>query len=961
MPFDRLRQGFSQFFATPQALIGNVVKRFNQPITARGIGTNRPNFAQPFQIIRNLTQSVPKFAPIQRQPVQRPDFNKFMNVQNFVPQPIKQLRTNIGQTLQRTPTIRQPVGLGANILNLGLGTLQSAGRTLARTKPYEQRTSEEKLEDIGTFSMFLPIGGVSKFISPSKINQAKQAFAHAFTGATRQAGTKIPAAQLNKRITQFAKMNVSDRFDDLTNTAIKIAKFVTGAEKGLVINPPPGMGLSIADISKQFQKERGFIKTVKGAKLTAPEVAAGVKGTYSPITNQGTLTQAQQIVDQGYDVAKQRVLKEPLSAETNVIGQEIMRRAQSEGRFDEAIELAETLAKKGTEAGQATQAFSIWSRLTPEGMLRYAAKTIQQATSERGVLDKVFGRIPKQLTSKEGELITDFMTKANQATDPALRDKYAKLALQVINDKVPMGVNEMLDVFRLNNILSNPRSHMRNIWGNTLNAYIVRPAELIAEGRPIEAVKYEVGALKALPDAIDDAIKAFKGDITDFGKLDIRQLRNKKLPFITSASLRSLEAEDKFFSRIIQGAEIARGKTQAQASKFAEDLLYRRSIGDQEAQGAMLNLVDNVIGRFLSVASRTPGINWFVPFARTPFNIAKMSLEFSPIGFGTLPGAGDPRAQFAKATIGSLLSLTGAKLAMEGRATFAPPTDPDAKELFYGSGKRPFSIQIGDKWIPVSYLGPLGFAVMLPAMWRYYSDEAPTALASGDLEKMSQVATAMIYYWSQQTPLAGVGNFVDLARGNVDLNFLRNLGFTASQIIPYTGLLTYATQVLDPIFRRPQGFGEQILAGLPGLSQGLDYYTTPEGLPAERPPSATLAPYTLGTREPKYETPLESRQTRLQENKFLNVEGKEFERIEERTKALIESGNIEEARTIIAENKDLFQKGMLIKEARKRMRTLQDMRDKAASDKRLTDEQRQRMMETIQQEMQRHLNLVEGL
>lgn len=1004
MPLERLRQGFSQIFAAPQALIGNVVKKFNQPITARGIGTNRPNFTQPIQIIRNFTTSFNKPITAQgvggqgygllnqpaRTRIQPSTVNRYMNVQNFVPQPIKQARLNIGQTLQRFPTIDQlkfNVPFLNNVLprdpisrfvaNQPSETVRSIGRVLANPKPLEQRTFGEKLEAFGNLAMVAPIGRIA-----GKLPGLRGAINKQLEPAVKYLRGRLTPQDVAE-IEEFIDLSFKSRgrgnlgkIGQLTHAGLteaipeaktwgsqRLAKAAQYILNRLSESPDTSakLGLSIADIGQQFQKERGFIKTVRGAKLTAPEVAAGVKGTYSPITNQGTLTQAQQIVDQGYDVAKQRVLKEPLSAETNVIGQEIMRRAQSEGRFDEAIELAETLAKKGTEAGQATQAFSIWSRLTPEGMLRYAAKTIQQATSERGVLDKVFGKIPKQLTPKDSELITDFMNKANQATDPASQEKYAKLALDVINDKIPYGVNEMLDTFRLNNILSNPRSHMRNIWGNLLNTYALRPAQLAAEGRPLEAIKYEVGALKSLPDAIEDGLKAFKGDLSTFGKLDIRQTRGKKAPIIFSGALRALEAEDKFFTRLIQSGEIARGKTAEQATKFADELLFRKSIGDKEAQGYLLNFLDDSIGSLLKFAARTPAVNWFVPFARTPFNIAKMSLEYSPVGLVTIPGAQNTRNQVAKAAIGSLVTLFGAQLAMEGRTTFAPPTDPEAKELFYGSGKRPFSIQVGDKWIPVAYLGPLGFSMMLPAMVKYYNDEAPTALTSGDTEKMFQLANAMIYYWSQQTPLAGVGNFVDLARGNTDLNFLRNLGFTASQIILYTGLFNYATQVLDPIFRRPQGFGEQVLAGIPELSKNLDYYTTPEGLPAERPPSATSLPYTLGTREPQYEIPLKARNTRLQENKFLKESDKDFERIEERAKDLIESGNLDQARTIIAENKDLFQKGMLIKEARKRIRTLQDVRDEAASDKRLTEEQRQRMMETIQQEMQRHLNLVEGL
>lgn len=982
MPLENLRAVLPRLFAKPQVAVSNLVGRVKtlpQQIQATGqlIGQGFQQKIVPRvqPVVQRVSQPLkPTGIPLQSGPI-RPQLR-----QRFI---------KTGRELQRFPStsysppiLKGNQGLARPIIEYATGLpgeiVRSYGRTFERAGQGKlaQGGFGERFEDISNILPIIPVGRISTFI-PKPTQQRAIAALNGLKNFDKFSNNPTAQMQIDTNVQKIAKELIPNVVGSKEMRRLSTANPIEWRKTiysflqdklSQAKNPIPNIGLTTRNILGKTseiplgQKERGFVTTVKQSPTTTPQIATKVQGAYTPITNQATLQGAQRVVNENYDIAKQRVINEPLSADTNVIGQEIMRRAQNEGRFDEAIEIAETLAKKGTEAGQSIQAFSIWSRLTPEGMLRYGAKSIQQATENRGIVDKAFGRIPKNLTPEDSKLITGFMKKAQIATTPEEQTKFTKLAMEVINEKIPYGIKETFDTFRLNNILSNPRSHMRNIWGNLLNTYITRPTQLAFEGRPVEALKYEAAALKALPDAIDDAIKGFKGEITDLGKLDVQTLQGKKAPLLISGALRTLEATDRFFLRLIQNGEVSRGKTSEQAKQFAEQLLYRSKIGENKAQGYFLNFLDNSIGGLLKFASRTPAINWFVPFARTPFNVAKMQLEFSPAGLATIPGAQDKRAQVAKAAIGSMATLFGGKLALEGRTTFAPPTDPDAKELFYGSGKRPFSIQVGDKWIPSVYFGPLGLALMLPAMHKWYNEDAPTALTSNQIEKITQTIQAMIFYWSQQTPLSGIGSFIDIARGNTDINVLKNLGFTASQVIPYTGLLNYVAQKLDPIYRKPQGFGEQIISGIPGLSKNIErFYSTPKGEPSTRPPSHFILPYTLGTQEKEYEAPLQSRQTRLQENKVFSEMASDFNEIEDRTKKMIEAGNVEGAKALITENKEVFRKGLVIKEAKKRVRGLQDMRDKAAKDDRLTIEQKQKVFSIIEQETQKHFQLLNTL
>ncbi len=637
---------------------------------------------------------------------------------------------------------------------------------------------------------------------------------------------------------------------------------------------------AVRETGEKALKERGFVKTVKEAVTTAPEVAEKVEGVYKPITNKETIRKAKNVIDmEGWDVAKNRVFKEPLSAETNTIGQLLMERAQKEKRFDEAVEIAETLARKGTEAGQAIQSFSVWSKLTPEGMLKYATKQIMTAEEKMGfatrTMRKIFGKEMPKLMSDDAEYITDIMKQANKATSETEKARLSKLALERVADKIPWGVSDVIDTYRYNNMLSNPMTHLRNAWSNLINTFVAKPGAMVAEGRPIEAVKYETGALKAFPDAIDSFVKTFKGEeVIDLTKkIDIQTARGKKVPLAVSWPTRGMEAGDKFFSALIEAGEKARGATAGEARKAAEYWLYRQNLSPAE-QGYLLNALDN-IPKGLYYLRKVPFAGWTIPFIRTPFNFGKMWFEFSPMGFATIPGASNKRAQMGKALIGSIVTLVGLKAALEGRTTWSSPTTEKEKELFYATGRKPFSVLIQGKWVPMATFGPFAWAVALPAAWQYFDKEARTALTDEDYGKAAKTVGSLVNFWSQSTPMQGLGGFVRMIEGDVDYNLIRTAASTTSQLVPFTALQRYIATAIDPIYRRPRTFGEQLKTGIPFLSKQIERtYTEPTGEPSERNIWQYFTPYGLGEGKSWYEPLLKEYQRERQE-KYLQKKEKE--------------------------------------------------------------------------------------
>lgn len=150
------------------------------------------------------------------------------------------------------------------------------------------------------------------------------------------------------------------------------------------------------------QQERGFTDTLRGAEATSPYLQGLIdqdgRFKYEKITNQDTWVQANNVLDTNPVEASAtlRMLDrnpEAVDARGVAVGFARMIRAQAEaaehmaaGRkeqatalYDEAANLAAGTATALTKAGQVVQAAAMWQRLSPQGVLRFAAQFVQRS------------------------------------------------------------------------------------------------------------------------------------------------------------------------------------------------------------------------------------------------------------------------------------------------------------------------------------------------------------------------------------------------------------------------------------------------------------------------------------------------------------------------------------------------------------------------------------------------------
>lgn len=642
------------------------------------------------------------------------------------------------------------------------------------------------------------------------------------------------------------------------------------------------------ELPPEGQKLKRFPQTVQRSEQTTQELKEAVgdiEPFYTPITNKESLAQAEAVIKESPDIARTRILSdEPVSAEKSALAVRLIKKYESEKNLDAAIEILDSYDKQLREAGRFIQAASLWNKLSPEGMLRVAEREARKAGVE----------LPTHIK----DILAKRMTEIQKMAEGAGKDKATLEVMNTIAEQLPPTKMDLFDAYRYQNMLSNPRSHERNIYGNLFQTLITRPSDLFAEAtydlirHPFNPVARDAKFLdipkyyQQVFTSIPQAFAAFQEGLrqgkisekileTGVGKAEtaIEALRREKLPKALTFIPRLMEATDRFFSVLIGTGEkarlLSRGKNEtdatAQARELAEKYLFRSKIAHDPKEPLFVQALDS-LGKLTLQGRRLPVIGkpwgWFVPFVTTPINIAKAMVRRSPFGF--IGGAYD-KEQMAQAAFGSLVAGIGALLALQDRTSWLPPTDPKGKTAFYDSGRKPFTVRVGDKWVPMWYFGPYALALALPASLKHFYTETRTSPTDSDIEKIIQGIGGMSRFIVSQTPTTGISTFIQAIEGDIDYSLPGQVAFTAQQIVPFQGMVRYLTTILDPIYRKGRGFMDAIKKDLPIISKSVPPYEDSEGNPVERDTINYFLPYDIGLHEMAGEELYRERIERLQE------------------------------------------------------------------------------------------------
>ena len=526
----------------------------------------------------------------------------------------------------------------------------------------------------------------------------------------------------------------------------------------------PARGVQIPRQTNDGTRVRQFVRTAAEAAQVPDSFVGGITQdvmdevyNYVPISNQEAMNRAVNTVEKlGIDKALEQWEAAANGAKgvnkyDMALGEYLLTLAGKNNDPALASKLIVELSTLGTEAGQAVQALSMLKRMTPEGKLM-ALQRIADRLSRESKGEAV--KIP--------EPIIDRMQRVNP-TDTETADRIFHDGLVSLAEQVPPTLLDKWNAWRYLAMLGNPRTHIRNIVGNAVFTPVVGIKNTLAgaiEGAMDAASRAAGGkgiartktALAALPftkrrEYLDFARQSYrknKEKLDSGSRLNPADIVRDNRPVFTSklgkpveaarkANSRAMQAEDGWFKRLhyeralmqyLAANKIDLSKLDAQTQNRAENYAMR------EAQKATF-ADDSAFANFLSHAAKSNKaagliIEGIVPFKKTPVNIAKRAIEYSPAGLLDTVTRGVYRLKkgdisaadfidgLASGLTGTGIVALGMWLASKGLLTGGLGYD-DEDELARLQGAQEYALNLDDTSYTLDWAAPAALPLFVGA------------------------------------------------------------------------------------------------------------------------------------------------------------------------------------------------------------------------------------------------------
>lgn len=598
---------------------------------------------------------------------------------------------------------------------------------------------------------------------------------------------------------------------------------------------------------------------------------------YKGITNEQTLQKAYESLKDG---GKEETLSWFSKNEKNVKAEDVakgwilLKQYQDAGDYEGAVEVAKKMRQMGTNAGQAVQAYNILSRLTPEGMFYYAQSELNEAYSKM-----VEGKSKQwieanqdkfNLTQEETQTILDTMKEVASLEDG--REKNIKLAQiqKLVSDKIPPTTGQSVKAWMRISMLFNPKTQVRNVMGNAvvlpvnatsdvfagaLDKLISKKTGVRTTGVTKEGVKgYAKGFKKGVFESYDDFRKGINTRNVEGNRFEIGEGKSfkdkgigKTLNRVDNMLSFALDVGDRGFYEATYTNSINNQMILNNTTEITQDMI---DIATNEALQRTWQDSNNYTQAVLSIRKILNKVNVkgyglgdvLIPFAKTPANLTKAIVDYSPVGLTkTLAfdakrftnslqnGQYSPQLQHdfvqnvGKGLAGTMLYTLGYALAKAGIATGEPDDDKDVKNFMKNSlGISSSSIKIGDKSFTYDWAQPVATPLAIMTNYVKYSKDNPDASAIDKAIKAMNIGTEQLLQQSFMESLNTVLN------GNGTT--LENLSQAVLEL-PARAVPTFCKQIADMVDgtqRSSFEYGQPIKsainsvkAKIPGLSQTL--------------------------------------------------------------------------------------------------------------------------------------------
>lgn len=489
---------------------------------------------------------------------------------------------------------------------------------------------------------------------------------------------------------------------------------------------------------------------------------------YDKVTNKESLEKAfKKINDGGSSETLRWVKQDSKNANATDVaeGWILLKQYADNGDYDSMVEVAKKMREIGTTAGQTVQAFNIMERMTPEGMVKYAQSELSEAY-DKMVKNKSKEWIDKyrkdfDLKPDEVKFIMDTMQEVQNMEDGY--DKRVKLAeiQKLMTDKLPPEKGAKIRSWMRISMLFNPKTQVRNVAGNALimpvnsfgDLFSSYADKLIAKKTGVRTtgttnVKAMLkGIKKGAYEATNDYKKGIntkdmegnRFEISDGKSFSEKNLMGRTLNRTESLLNYVMDVGDRVFSEAAFENSLQNQLVLNNTTEITQEMI---DIAHQEALSRTWNDNNNYTRFVLGVRKGLNRLNVngyglgdiLIPFAKTPANLTKAIVDYSPAGLVSAINKGinlkrslangqytatmqhEFVQSLGKATAGTMLYILGIALAKAGITSGDSDDDKDTANFLKNTlGINSYSIKIGGKSFTYDWAQPLAAPLSITA------------------------------------------------------------------------------------------------------------------------------------------------------------------------------------------------------------------------------------------------------
>lgn len=459
----------------------------------------------------------------------------------------------------------------------------------------------------------------------------------------------------------------------------------------------------------------------------------------------------------------------------------------------------------------------------------------------------------KKLNAQEKQAMLETITRLDTADD--------KVFIQTLTDLAQPDFFDKVAEWSVAAKLWNPTTHVVNFGGNTARAVTDMGIKAVVDPKAAPAdfagavVGFKRGLKNALKALSDEGYAAQLSKYAETGghipAIGGRLGKTVRTPF------RLLGAGDEIFRNMAYQRKLYRdayhtakkeGLTGDQLNRRMEELLNTPTIDMmrdatdeakhltfQDDMGEIIKQIDRLrdpstkktmVGKGTAV-----GIRMFLPFLKTPTNLFKQSIDFSPLGVAknytklkTAIKAGDRETAgtiIGEAMLGTAIAAYIAMETMDGNVTGGAPRDKGAKDRFYRENKLPYAIKIGDTWYQYKRVDPFASVVGLTADMVQLDEKNAGALLGVVAENLKD-----------KTYLSGVSDLMNVLTGEEwERDYALKSMLLGAAMPSFVG---HITRSIDSNVRVADTIGQRLLVQTPGMSESYPSRVNVLGYSVER-------------------------------------------------------------------------------------------------------------------------------